>query len=766
MALTQLGIAGMRTAAVAAPAVKATPSEPSLVEVGTTGTGIFGQGYIRELGEYNDLFTGGPFTAYRTFEKMRRGDAQVSATLMAMKLPVRCAEWAVQPPDDATPAEKECAEFVETCLFDDNDFDRSLENQLLALDFGAGCHEDVWTITNGQVRLAKMAPRMPLTFYTWTIDEQENLKALIQHGFHGGSFTEFQLPADKIALFTFRQEGANFAGRAILREMYQHWYTKSALYKIDSMSLERNGMGVPFGELGPNASVEDRDRFEEFLQKVSAHQSAFVMYPFGYKFGLQGVTGAVRDCKDSIQHHNTMISMAALNTFMLMGQGSRGGGNRSLGETMSDFFFLSLQALANQVGDAYTDNTIARLAAYNYGPKVRAPRLVPQQIIAMKFESVTQALAQLGTAQILTPDPDLEMWVRQKMGAPKVERAEIVRLRQAATTVGKGAGQEGAGDAEGTPGAPEGRAAGKGGKDAAEEAQAGGPRAGGKGPEPGEKVKGAEDGWRRSGADRDLPLQREPRGAERSLSLSEIVGGLDRGRDDVAAALRGARPAIQSEIIHKVLNRAVGQMHRASVEPDAKVQAQIAEILNGVSRFGHGQVAKERERQRTGAAPSDAAKIRAAESLIAAAAKSKDPIGLYADGVVSQFTNVLGARATNAAIDRKRKGGTDGEVIQGVQADLDGQSDKWIDNVAAKGANEAFANGRSDGFAEYADEIDRYIQSALLDLNTCGNCAAADGAEADTEDELPGAPNPDCDGGDLCRCVVVAVFKGEGSKAE
>jgi phage gp29-like protein len=760
--------------------LKQVPPEPSMVEMGTTGTGIFGQGYIRELGEYNELFSGGPFTAYKTYEKMRRSDAQVSATLMAMKAPVRCAEWAVQPPDDASPDEKDCAEFIEDCLFDDCDFDRSLENQLLALDFGSACHEDIWTSTNGQIRLARMAPRMPLTFYTWTIDQNEDLLELVQHGFHGGSFTSYPLPANKIALFTFRREGSNFAGRAIQREMYQHWYTKSALYKIDAMSLERNGMGVPFGELGPGAKVEDRNAFEAFLKSVAASQSAYVMYPSGYKFGLQGVVGQVRDCKESIQHHNMQISMAALNTFMLMGQGSRGGGNRSLGETMSDFFFLSLQSLANQVGDAYTRNTIARLAYYNFGAKVRAPKLVPQQIIAMKFESVVDALSKLGLAQVLTPDPDLEMWVRQKMGAPKVERAEIVKIRQAAVTMGKQPRKPGQGAAGAAEPGQEGGAPG-GGKEPAQSASAGGPGKTGEGPEKGEKVKGAEDGWRRSGADRDLPLKREPRGAERCMSLSEIVGALDKGRDDVAAALRAARGRVQAEIVHKVLNRPVRQMHRASVEADPKLLAEVAGILDGVARFGHGQVVKERAKQRGGGAVEDAAKIRGgaadeseqspatpgwqAEACPTKIVAAQDAIGLYADGVVSQYTNTLGARAANAAIDRKRKGGTDGEIIQGVHEDLDGQSDKWIDNVAGKGANEAFAEGRSAGFAEFADEIDHYIQSALLDLNTCGNCANADGAEADTEDELPGAPNPDCDGGDLCRCVIVAVFKDEGSKA-
>ena len=775
MALTLLGLSSIP--APARPAAKATAEEPPMVEMGTTGTGIFGQGYIRELGEYNPEFSGGPFTAYRTYEQMRRGDAQVAATVMAMKLPVRCAEWKFQPPKDATPIEKECTEYIEQC-FENIDFDRALENILLALDFGAACHEDVWTVTNGRVAIAKLAARMPLTFFTWTVDEQENLLELVQHGFHGGSFTEFQLPADKIALYTFRQEGSNFAGRAILREMYQHWFTKAALYKIDAIAAERNGMGVPVGTLPPNAGKEDRERFQNFLQMLAVHQRAYLMLPNGGDFDLKGVIGQVRDCKESIAHHNMQISMAGLAQFMIMGQSGRGSGNRSLGETMSDFFYLSLQTLANQVGDAFSDNTIARLARYNYGPTVRPPRLVPQQLIAMKFETVSMALSQLGAAGLLTWDPDIELWVRQKMGAPAMDRAELVRLKQAATTSGPGPGKgPGGGPAAGNAAAPGAAADGSGG---GASGAAGGPE---KGKDKSLREEVTEPGASAAkGAGPDLaaseinsnsrvPTKREAgsigspafRRAEKCLAAAEILSALDKGRDDVAAALRRARPRVQAEIVNKLVNTPVRNLHRVSIAADEKLLAEVEEILRGIADFGIQQVADERARQRAGKEPGTAAEIR----QVVAADRNRDQVGLYADAVVSKFENNLTARAATAAANRMRKtgGDTKGEVIQGIGADLDGQSDKWIDGVAGEGANEAFAEGRSEGFDQYRDEISRYIQSAMLDINTCEACAATDGMEAESEDDLPGAPNPECDGKDLCRDVVVAVFKDEGSVA-
>jgi hypothetical protein len=132
---------------------------------------------------------------------------------------------------------------------------------------------------------------------------------------------------------------------------------------------------------------------------------------------------------------------------------------------------------------------------------------------------------------------------------------------------------------------------------------------------------------------------------------------------------------------------------------------------------------------------------------------------------VSEFQNGLTARAAAAAINRTRQQGgltTKGEVIQQIQQDLDGQSDKWIDGVASKGANEAFADGRDAGYEQYKEEIGSVIYSALLDINTCENCADSDGAEGATPDDIPDVPNPDCDGGDKCRCVHVYVFSDEG----
>jgi phage gp29-like protein len=429
------------------PTAYGTPSAPgSGAELGAIGTPIFG-GFLRELGEYNAELSWP--SAYLVYEKMRRSDAQVAGTLMALKLPIRCAEWRIQIPPDASPVEKTAAEFVEHCLFDDIDFDAALENALLMLDFGASMHEDVYRIDGGQVKLEKLAARLPLTFYRWLCAPgTDNLVTVEQLGYRAGNYIRTQIPVDKLTLFTFQREGANFTGRSLLRSMYQHWYIKSNLYRIDAIACERNGLGVPAVTMAEDVKREDREAALGWVESLTAHQKTGLVLPAGWQFKLEGVGGQLRDPKDSIQHHNMAITMAGLAQFMTMGQ-SQHGGNRSLGKTMSDFFYLSLQATANQVARAISLTTVKRLVDFNFAGVKNYPKLVPQQILSVDFESVVQALQALASATVdaVRPDDELEAWIRQKIGAPK---AGEPRLRVAAPTPAPGIeGNDGGGNAGG-----------------------------------------------------------------------------------------------------------------------------------------------------------------------------------------------------------------------------------------------------------------------------------------------------------------------------
>jgi hypothetical protein len=393
------------------PLVKA-PDPPS-VEVGLTGTPLSG-GYLREPGEYNSNLQG--LSAFSTYEKMRRSDAQVAATLMSMKLPIRSAEWTLVSPANPTPIEQEAADLVRQCLLHEIKFGAVIENALLMLDFGCAAHEDVWKIDGNRVRIEKLAPRLPVTFQRWIIDENEDLVAIEQYGAKGDTYVTVTVPASKLAIFTHDQEGSNFAGRSVLRPAYQHWYMKSNLYRVDAVSIERNGMGIPYAIMGPDSKAEDRVAALGYLSQLATHEKASILLPYGWTFGLKGVEGTLRDPKDSIAHHNLMIAMSALAQFMMLGQTQTGA--RSLGETLGDFFYLALQATAKAIEEELSRTTVRRLVDYNFAGVKRYPRVVAQKIQAIQFETLCTALKELGGAVLIQGDDELEAYLRKQMGLP------------------------------------------------------------------------------------------------------------------------------------------------------------------------------------------------------------------------------------------------------------------------------------------------------------------------------------------------------------
>jgi len=453
------------------------PTSPSAVDTslrGAVGTANFA-GFIRDLGEYNPVLEGR--SAFLIYEKMRRSDADVKAALLACKLPIRAADYQIVPGlkenEPGFGLAKEIADAVRENLMGGlesptstgcwvtQNFETVKENALLCLDFGCAAHEDLWHIDGDKVRLRKLAPRLPYTFYRYHVDEDgETLLFLEQYGYRGNNFVNVLVPAEKLAYFVNDMEGAYFYGRSVLRAAYQHWYMKSQIYRIDAISIERNGLGVPTIKQGPNVSAEDRKAAQNWVQMLAAHESTGLSLPNGWEFALTGISGRVRDPQASIQHHSEMIMRSVLANFLTLGTTQTG--SRALGGSMRDFFYLSLEALSRKIDETISNTSIKRLVDYNYGvesqesrvksgenrnsklenrnsksgsslvarhPSLPYPRLVTSNIIVVNPLELLEVAKDVGKfdVDLLQPDNDTENWIRKKCGLPLKSKAPRAR---------------------------------------------------------------------------------------------------------------------------------------------------------------------------------------------------------------------------------------------------------------------------------------------------------------------------------------------------
>ena len=109
-----------------------------------------------------------------------------------------------------------------------------------------------------------------------------------------------------------------------------------------------------------------------------------------------------------------------------LGLGPRAGGNRSLGESQTDFFFLAVQATADHIARVISSTAVRRLVDFNWeGPALtgRYPTLAVSNLRARSFDQVLEMLARLAQTGVVAPYPELAQYICHELGLPKPQEA-------------------------------------------------------------------------------------------------------------------------------------------------------------------------------------------------------------------------------------------------------------------------------------------------------------------------------------------------------
>jgi hypothetical protein len=356
------------------------------------------------------------------YDQMRTQDAQVGSVLRAVTYPVRRTPWRIDPAG----ARPEVVQLVADDLGlpivgqpprpvprtrDRFSWPEHLRLALLMLPFGHMFFEQVYRIDGGQVRLRKLAPRLPKTIDEVDVARDGGLISITQCSTLSSEPAR-PIPVDRLVAYVLDREGGNWLGRSVLRSCYKNWLIKDRLLRVQAQTIERNGMGVPLYE-GAEGE-QDLSKGAAMAQAWRAGESAGSAIPHGAKMRLLGVEGALPDATPPIRYHDEQIARAVLAHFLNLGTQT---GSWALGTTFADFFTLSLQTLAQQIADTVTQHVVEDLVDLNWGESEPSPKVVFDEI-GSRQAATAQALKALIEAGAVFPDEDLEMALRQQYGLP------------------------------------------------------------------------------------------------------------------------------------------------------------------------------------------------------------------------------------------------------------------------------------------------------------------------------------------------------------
>jgi hypothetical protein len=367
------------------------------------------------------------------FDRMRREDPQVKSVLRAVTLPIMRTEWAI----DGTGCRPEVVAHIAADLglpikgqppaaplrtkgrFSFKEF---LRLALLSLVYGHSYFEQVYDQSTGATHLAKLAWRPPRTITNIEVARDGGLVAIEQGGLMGSG--KVRIEVENLVAFVHEREGANWLGESLLRSAYKMWILKDRVLRIQALTAERNGLGMPVFTVGEppegdfDQMVEWLDaeikRGLEIVKQARAGEAAGVSLSKGSTFQFVGVSGKLPDTDKPIRYYDEQIARAVLAHFLNLGTET---GSWALGSTFANFFTDSLNAVAQNMADVIQQHVIEDLVDKNWGSEEPAPRIVPAAI-GEQQQITAEAIKSLIESGAIKVDDSLRAYVRDKFGLP------------------------------------------------------------------------------------------------------------------------------------------------------------------------------------------------------------------------------------------------------------------------------------------------------------------------------------------------------------
>ncbi|WZH36248.1 MAG: hypothetical protein PIR02_15990 [Microbacterium enclense] len=403
------------------------PEQGYVVEgSGVPGWGDIGAGDYEERPEFRWP------KSIETADNMRRDDPQVRSVIRAVKLPILRATWNLNGAGCRDEVTDRVARNLGLKVKGSTElgvprrrkgrtsWNEFLRHALLELDHGHSYFEQVYeqTLTGG-TNLTKLAWRPPRTIEKIEVARDGGLVGVRQYG------VKRRIDVDRLVAFVNEREGGNWAGESLLRPAYKMWLLKDRVLRIQALTAERNGLGMPIYTSPPPPANATYDQVIEWIDRelergltvaknARAGESAGAGLPYQALFRFAGVEGDLPDTDKPIRYYDEQIARAVLAHFLNLGTET---GSWALGSTFANFFTDSLNAVAQHIADVVQQHVIEDLVDKNWGEDEPAP-LLEFEAIGANQPATAEAIRALVDAKIITPDEATETHVRTLLGFP------------------------------------------------------------------------------------------------------------------------------------------------------------------------------------------------------------------------------------------------------------------------------------------------------------------------------------------------------------
>jgi len=746
--------------------LEAVPPDLDLLETPEGGSGVtLLGGTLWRIEDYNQDLNGQNGT--RIFEKMRRGDPDISSGLSRLIWPLLSADWHFEPASDSA-VDKEAADYCDKWIFgvgrtdpfamNKQDF---LRHALLMVSDGVSAFEMVWGRDHdGHDVIGRFIPILPKTIWNFQFEDVPGggLQFLQQRAWILGHGYEIaNIRAEKLVLFVFGREGDNLFGWPILRAAYKPWFHKETMEIIDGIRIERNGVGFMVITVPASSKKNVRDAAKKVMTEMRANQRSGAIVEEGTKVEILYPSGGDPKIVESLDFRRSQILQVLISEFVE--HGAHSAGSRALVSSKIEFLLMCLQGLGTSVCEVVNRQIVPQLIGRRWGWSFQRPTLVVDDISKKSGKDIADWMAPLATPGInlLNWTPETEQYIRRTGQLPlipdddmkvleEIHQAELQQRLK--TALNPPAPPPAPAVPTPVPGADVKPVAAKPAQPKVPGIPAGAER-----PLEGQLVTGL---WRQPLPHEqfsDLPGMKNFLVSEPKRVWKNVVGPI--------------RATMARQVATKISRMNVSELRKGRVPTwpqRGKLASKLEATFIGAYQRGRREVVAERNRflaSKGKSQPAIAAYPNAGdgETDTQPSAAQLAWVKTWVASFVSGMVDSMNKRGMDAAMIARDAGVPTDEEQMRVESAMNDLSENIMTAELAGDLNHAFVNGRNDQAMSMKDQIETAYYTAAMDEGTeeCedqgGTCALLDGDEHEIGDPDYATPNPDCAWPANCRCV-------------
>lgn len=377
------------------------------------------------------------------YREMSDNDDVIGAVLFAIEMLIRQTTWDIQEAG-AKPKDKECAEFLRSCMDDMTDTWTDTISEILSfLTYGWSAHEIVYKrrcgkrkdkrlnskFDDGLIGWQKLPIRAQESLYEWRYEDgTDDLTGMVQ--MPPPDYGLIEIPINRLLLFRTKSRKGNPEGRSILRNAYRSWYFKKRIQEIEGIGIERDLAGLPVMTAPEGQNIWDADNPEMVKMRVAAEELIShirrdslegIVKPKEWELELLSTGGQRQfDTSRIIDRYDTRIAMTVLADFILLGHEKVG--SFALSSDKTELFAVAIGGFLDIICEAFNNNAIPKLVDLN-GEHFKGitdyPRMIHGDIENADLEKLGIFLEKAVGSNVLTPDENIEDHIREVAGLPE-----------------------------------------------------------------------------------------------------------------------------------------------------------------------------------------------------------------------------------------------------------------------------------------------------------------------------------------------------------